>query len=92
MLSRIEQELAQLGITNVKEIVRNPSYEQLFEEEMKPELEGFEKGVLTNSGAVAVDTGILQVVRRKINILFMMKHQKITFGGHQMRLKMTINQ
>ncbi|WGE47101.1 phosphoenolpyruvate carboxykinase (ATP) [Actinobacillus equuli subsp. haemolyticus] len=58
MLSRIEQELAQLGITNVKEIVRNPSYEQLFEEEMKPELEGFEKGVLTDSGAVAVDTGI----------------------------------
>lgn len=58
MLSRIEQELAQLGITNVKEIVRNPSYEQLFEEEMKPELEGFEKGCLTTSGAVAVDTGI----------------------------------
>lgn len=58
MLSRIEQELAQLGITNVKEIVHNPSYEQLFEEEMKPGLDGFEKGVLTNSGAVAVDTGI----------------------------------
>ncbi|WGE89808.1 phosphoenolpyruvate carboxykinase (ATP) [Actinobacillus arthritidis] len=58
MLSRIEQELAQLGITNVKEIVRNPSYEQLFEEELKPELEGFEKGRLTTSGAVAVDTGI----------------------------------
>ncbi|WP_373767468.1 phosphoenolpyruvate carboxykinase (ATP) [Glaesserella sp.] len=58
MLNRIEQELALLGITNVKEIVHNPSYEQLFEEEMKPGLEGFEKGVLTTSGAVAVDTGI----------------------------------
>lgn len=58
MLSRIEQDLALLGITNVKEIVRNPSYEQLFEEEMKPELEGFERGRLTTSGAVAVDTGI----------------------------------
>ena len=58
MLNRVEQELALLGITNVKEIVYNPSYEQLFEEEMKPELEGFEKGRLTTSGAVAVDTGI----------------------------------
>ncbi len=58
MLNRIEQELADLGITNVKEIVRNPSYEQLFEEEMKSDLKGYEKGVLTNLGAVAVDTGI----------------------------------
>lgn len=58
MLNRIEQELADLGITNVKGIVRNPSYEQLFEEEMDPNLQGYEKGVLTNLGAVAVDTGI----------------------------------
>ena len=58
MLNPIEQELAQLGITQVKEIVRNPSYEQLFEEEMAPNLEGYEKGVLTDTGAVAVDTGI----------------------------------
>lgn len=58
MLGRIEQELADLGITNVKEIVRNPSYEQLFEEEMNPNLQGYEKGVLTDLGAVAVDTGI----------------------------------
>lgn len=58
MLNRVEQELAQLGITNAKEIVYNPSYEQLFEEEMKPELEGYEKARLTTTGAVAVDTGI----------------------------------
>lgn len=58
MLTRIEKELAELGITNAKEIVRNPSYEQLFEEEMNPSLEGFEKGRLTNLGAIAVDTGI----------------------------------
>ena len=58
MFNPIEQELAQLGITQVKEIVRNPSYEQLFEEEMAPNLEGYEKGVLTDTGAVAVDTGI----------------------------------
>lgn len=58
MLNRIEQELAGLGITNVKEIVRNPSYGQLFQEELNPSLQGYEKGVLTNLGAVAVDTGI----------------------------------
>lgn len=51
-------ELDNLGIKNVKEIVYNPSYEFLFEEETKPDLEGFEKGVVTTSGAVAVDTGI----------------------------------
>src|SRR5690606_6342561 len=35
-----------------------PSYELLFEEETRPGLEGYEKGVVTNLGAVAVDTGI----------------------------------
>ncbi|QIW15775.1 phosphoenolpyruvate carboxykinase (ATP) [Pasteurellaceae bacterium RH1A] len=55
---RVISELETLGITNVKEIVYNPSYEQLFEEETKPGLEGYEKGRVTTSGAVAVDTGI----------------------------------
>lgn len=50
--------LAKYGINNVKEIVYNPSYEQLFEEEMKPGLEGYEKGQLTELGAVNVMTGI----------------------------------
>ena len=39
-------------------MVYNPSYETLFEEETRPELAGFEKGVVTETGAVAVDTGI----------------------------------
>lgn len=51
-------DLRQYGITGVSEILHNPSYEQLFEEETRPELEGFEKGHLTNLGAIAVDTGI----------------------------------
>ncbi|UXI01188.1 phosphoenolpyruvate carboxykinase (ATP) [Photobacterium sp. TY1-4] len=51
-------DLSQYGITNVTEIVRNPSYELLFEEETKPGLEGYEKGIVTELGAVAVDTGI----------------------------------
>ncbi len=51
-------DLSGYGIENVQEIVYNPSYEQLFEEEMKPDLEGFEKGQLTELDAVNVMTGI----------------------------------
>ncbi|WP_116643950.1 phosphoenolpyruvate carboxykinase (ATP) [Salinivibrio sp. HTSP] len=59
----VEPEVADIdlschGLENVKEVIRNPSYEQLFEEETKPGLEGYEKGVVTELGAVAVDTGI----------------------------------
>jgi len=50
--------LEEYGITGTKEIVYNPSYEMLFEEEMKPELEGYEKGQLTELDAVNVMTGI----------------------------------
>jgi len=50
-------DLSKYGIKDVKEIVHNPSYEQLFEEEMKPDLVGFEKGQLTELGAVNVMTG-----------------------------------
>ncbi|WP_044470046.1 phosphoenolpyruvate carboxykinase (ATP) [Mannheimia massilioguelmaensis] len=57
-LNKLTQELAAIGITGASEIVYNPSYEFLFKEETKPGLEGFEKGTLTNQGAVAVDTGI----------------------------------
>ena len=57
-LSKVIKELEALGIHDIKEVVYNPSYEQLFEEETKPGLEGFEKGTLTTTGAVAVDTGI----------------------------------
>ncbi len=51
-------DLKKYGIVDVTEIVYNPSYEQLFEEEMNPELEGFEKGQLTELDAVNVMTGI----------------------------------
>ena len=51
-------DLTKYGITNVKEIVHNPSYELLFEEEMNPNLEGFEKGQLTELDTVNVMTGI----------------------------------
>ncbi len=51
-------DLSIYGIKDVQEIVYNPSYELLFEEETKADLQGFEKGTVTESGAVAVDTGI----------------------------------
>ncbi len=51
-------DLAQYGITGVTELVRNPSYEMLFAEETRSDLEGYERGVVTELGAVAVDTGI----------------------------------
>lgn len=51
-------DLSAYGIENVKEIVYNPSYDLLCNEELKPELEGYEKGILTEFGAVNVMTGI----------------------------------
>ncbi|WP_375752016.1 phosphoenolpyruvate carboxykinase (ATP) [Vibrio sp. HN007] len=51
-------DLKEYGITDITEVVYNPSYELLFEEETRKNLDGFEKGVITELGAVAVDTGI----------------------------------
>jgi phosphoenolpyruvate carboxykinase (ATP) len=51
-------DLTKHGLHNVKEVVRNPSYEMLFEEETRTDLEGYERGIVTELGAVAVDTGI----------------------------------
>lgn len=50
-------DLSRYGIHDVLDIVYNPSYGQLFEEETRPELVGLERGFLTDSGAIAVDTG-----------------------------------
>ena len=51
-------DLSKYGINGVTEIVHNPSFEKLFEEETKPSLQGFEKGQLTELGAVNVMTGV----------------------------------
>ena len=55
-MSKID--LTKYGITGTPEIIYNPSYEQLFEAEMDPSLTGYEKGQLTELGAVNVMTGI----------------------------------
>ena len=51
-------DLSKYGITGTTELLYNPSYEVLFEEEMKSDLEGFDKGQLTELNAVNVMTGI----------------------------------
>ena len=51
-------DLSKYGITGVTEILHNPSYDVLFAEETKPGLEGFEKGQVTELGAVNVMTGV----------------------------------
>ena len=51
-------DLSKYGILGTAEIVHNPSYEALFEAEMDPALEGYEKGQLTELDAVNVMTGI----------------------------------
>lgn len=51
-------DLSQYGITDVTEIIYNPSYDQLFTEETRADLQGYEQGKLTKLGAVSVDTGI----------------------------------
>ena len=51
-------DLTQYGITGTTEIVHNPSYDELFKEETKESLTGFERGQVTELGAVNVMTGI----------------------------------
>ena len=51
-------DLSKYGITGTTEIVYDPSFDLLYEEELKPGLTGFEKGQLSELGAVNVMTGI----------------------------------
>lgn len=51
-------DLSVYGITDVKEIMYNPSYELLFQEEMRPDLTGYEKGQMTELDAINVMTGV----------------------------------
>ncbi|MDD4012000.1 MAG: phosphoenolpyruvate carboxykinase (ATP) [Sphaerochaetaceae bacterium] len=51
-------DLGKYGINNVSEIIHNPSYDYLFTQETDPSLEGFDKGQVSELGAVNVMTGI----------------------------------
>ena len=71
-------DLTKYGITGTTEVVYNPSYEELFEAEMDPSLEGFEKGQLTELGAVNVMTGIYTGRSPKDKFIVMDENSKNT--------------
>ncbi len=50
--------LEKYGISDTVEIIYNPSYDFLYNEELNPSLEGYEKGQLSELGAVNVMTGV----------------------------------
>ena len=71
--------LEKYGIKNTHEIIYNPSFEFLYHEELKPSLEGFEKGKLTELGAVNVMTGIFTGRSPKDKYIVMDDVSKDTF-------------
>ena len=71
-------DLTKYGITGSVEIVRNPSYEELFKEETKADLEGFEVGKETELGAVNVMTGIYTGRSPKDKFIVMDENSKDT--------------
>ena len=71
-------DLSKYGITGTTEIVYNPSYELLFEEETKSDLEGFEKGQVSELGAVNVMTGIYTGRSPKDKFIVMDENSKDT--------------
>ena len=71
-------DLTQYGITGSTVIAHNPSYEQLFAEETKAGLEGYEKGQNTELGAVNVMTGVYTGRSPKDKFIVMDENSKDT--------------
>ena len=71
-------DLSKYGIKSVKEVLYNPTYEVLYNEETKPELEGYEKGQVTELGAINVMTGIYTGRSPKDKYIVMDKNSKDT--------------
>ena len=71
-------DLTKCGITGTKEIFYNPSYEQLFKDEMDPSLTGYDVGQLTELDAVNVMTGIYTGRSPKDKFIVMDENSKDT--------------
>ena len=71
-------DLTQYGITGTTDIVYNPSYEDLYELETDPSLEGYEVGHKTELGAVDVFTGIYTGRSPKDKFIVMDENSKDT--------------
>ena len=74
-------DLTKYGITGTTEVVYNPSYEMLFDEETKPELEGYEKGQVSELGAVNVMTGIYTGRSPKDKFIVVDENSRTLYGG-----------
>ena len=77
-INELREALTSYGIKDVKEIYYNPSYEELYKDEMNPALTGFEKGVETELKAVNVMTGIYTGRSPKDKYIVMDKNSKDT--------------
>ena len=73
-----KEDLLKYGISGVTEVVYNPSYEVLFEEETKESLTGFDKGQNTELGAVNVMTGVYTGRSPKDKFIVMDENSKDT--------------
>ena len=71
-------DLSKYGITGVREIVHNPSFEELFAEETRADLCGYEKGQVSELGAVNVMTGIYTGRSPKDKFIVMDENSKDT--------------
>ena len=80
-------DLTKYGITGTTEIIHNPSYEALFEAEMDPSLTGYEKGQLTELGAVNVMTGIYTGRSPKDKFIVMDDTPRTPCGGPPTNLR-----
>lgn len=85
-------DLTKYGITGTTEIIHNPSYEELFNEETKPELEGYEVGQETELGAVNVMTGIYTGRSPKDKFIVMDEILRTLYGGLLMNTRTTTTQ
>jgi len=73
-----KKDLAKYGIKAVKEVLYNPTYEVLYNEETRPELTGYDKGVVTELGAINVMTGVYTGRSPKDKYIVMDKQSKDT--------------
>ena len=82
-------DLTKYGITGTTEIVHNPSYEVLFEEETKASNEGYEVGQNTELDTVNVMTGVFTGRSPKISTSLWMRILRTQYGGQQMLTRTT---
>ena len=82
-------DLAKYGITDVKEVVHNPSYEQLHKDETAEGLVGYEKGVVTELGAINVMTASTPAALPKISFSLLTMSAKTPSGGPARNIRTT---